>query len=53
MQHLLDHARSFPNHVAQQRDQFDQLAHGQSPQVLFLTRTVLAYRAHADEFLPL
>ncbi|MEU4385669.1 carbonic anhydrase [Promicromonospora sp. NPDC023805] len=37
MQHLLDHARSFPNRVARQRDHFDELAHGQSPQVLFLT----------------
>jgi hypothetical protein len=41
MQHLLDHARSFPNHVARQRDhEVD-------------TGTVLAHRAHADEFLPL
>ena len=31
MQHLLDHARSFPNQSG----------------------TVLAHRAHADEFLPL
>ncbi|MFI9489378.1 carbonic anhydrase [Promicromonospora sp. NPDC052451] len=37
MQHLLDHARSFPDHVARQREHFDELAHGQSSQVLFLT----------------
>jgi hypothetical protein len=43
MQHLLDHARSFPKRVAQQRDRFDELDTG----------AVLAHRAHADEFLPL
>lgn len=27
MQRLLDHARSFPDHVARQREHFDALAH--------------------------
>ncbi|MFD7025363.1 carbonic anhydrase [Promicromonospora sukumoe] len=37
MQHLFDHARLFQDQVARQRDHFDPLAAGQSPQVLFLT----------------
>ncbi len=37
MQHLFDHARLFQDQVARQRDHFDPLAAGRSPQVLFLT----------------
>lgn len=37
MQHLFDHARSFEGRAAQQREHFDGLAAGQSPQVLFVT----------------
>jgi hypothetical protein len=48
MQHLLDHARSSPNQVAQQRDHLDQLE-----RLLDHPRVALAHRAHADEFLPL
>jgi hypothetical protein len=40
MQHLLDHARSFPDQVARQRDHVHVM-------------DLLAHRAHADEFLPL
>lgn len=37
MQHIIDHARSFPEWAAQQQSLFDGLAEGQSPLALFIT----------------
>lgn len=37
MQHLIDHARSFPEWAAQQQSLFSGLAEGQSPLALFIT----------------
>lgn len=64
MQHLLDHARSFPNQVAHQLERLlnypcigPRASEGRlSLHAWFYeadTGTVLAHRPHADELLPL
>ena len=45
MQHLIDHARSFPRWATQQQSLFSGLADGQSPLALFITCGVAAYSA--------